>query len=238
MDQEQTIGASNYDRPLPHWVPQPVKERVIGQKNQEEWSSLINQELHADLQIEEHLPVNEEQAAGFYSQMARSIIEASNELRLPFPRTGLSTRWKDYRRSKEESSSNARVSPDEYLVQFSPVWIEQAIQLTPFPQKLEVDRLVRHEMLHLWEIIHLPEVQADTKEKLELIKQQRPGIYPEVKQLLTGKEMRAKLFELEGLKKEDTKTVRQFLYKSLILLLKKAEISRREKRRKQLGISF
>lgn len=242
MVQEIISLPTDFDRPLPNWVPTPVQERAILKKDRTEWFKIINKELHQDLEIQEHLPnTKPEQVNRFYDHALQSIMETANELHLPIPRTGVKPNWRQYELEKSQEKlpdHDAFVSPDEYLIHFSPEWIAETIELKPFSQKIEIDLVVRHEMLHFWEIIHLQKNQEQINEKLKLIRRERPEIYKEVKQQLTEREMRAQLFELEGLKKQDTKTIKQFLYKSLILLLKKAEILRREKRRKQLHISF
>jgi hypothetical protein len=238
MTQEVSNIASDFNRPLPDWVPKLIKERIADQNTHEKWIEIIGKEVKNGLHIEKHLSVKQEVANIFYSQMALEIVEAADELHLPFPSAGVSPSWSLYKSGPKETKHNAKVSPDEYILKFSPAWIINTLELPPYAQWLEIKRLVRHESFHLWEILHEPEMQANTEKQLEFIREKRPEIYSEVKRELTGKEIRAKKFELAGIKKEDTKTIRQFLIKSLTLVLMRMEISRRGKRRKQLGIDF
>lgn len=233
---------TNFDRPIPAWVPEPIRDRVIDRKDRTNWLRSVNEEIHSDLNLEKNLPsVDANRVGRFYDQLAISVVESAEELHIPIPRTSTTESWGLYRilkARKEVPDSDASESPDEYVVKIHPGKIEKLLELPSYSQKIETDLVIRHEMFHLWEEIHEPEIQEETKKQLELLRREQPGIHQEVKQTLTGKEMRARMYELEVLKKEDVKTARQFLLKSLLIVLMKAELIQRGKRRKDLKITF
>lgn len=242
MSEGQVELPTNFDRPIPTWVPEPVRNRTVDQKDRQGWLRSVNEELHSNLNLTENLPnVAVEKVEGLYGWLSNSIVESAEQLHIPIPGVRTNMIWSLYRNLKAQgkfSDRDASVSADEYSIKFDPSKLEELLEMKPFSQKIESDLVVRHEMFHLWEIIHQPEDQGETRERLELIRAEQPEIYKEVKQTLTGKEMRAKMIELDVLKNEDTKTIRQFLLKSFLILVTKAELIQREKRRKQLGISF
>lgn len=244
MEAPQVQLQTDFKKPIPDRVPTVIKDRVVGQKSEGEWFSILKEELHKALQIEENVSPelkNTQKIDNFYNKTSRAIIETSKELHLPFPGSQLRNTWsfaKYEKHTKNKDLTHASANPYEFVINFSPKWIEDTLKYPPFAQQIEINLAVRHEMFHLWERVHLPEIQEETKNKLSKIRKESPEIHKEVKELLSGKEIRARKFEILGLSNEKTKTVRNFLYKSLLLLLKKAEIKKLEKRREKLGISF
>ena len=56
MSEGQVELPTSFDRPIPSWVPEPIKERNIGQKDRVDWLKSVNEEIHQDLNLEKNLP--------------------------------------------------------------------------------------------------------------------------------------------------------------------------------------
>lgn len=234
---------SDFNRPIPEWVPQPIKDRLIKpDDNREQLVQNVKGELVRNLRIELNNPdIDSEKIKSFESTLAKSIVEASEELHIPVPGVGLTESWRSNEINQKQGRKRTRdaaVSPHSYQIDFHPQRLKELLGLSPFVQEIEIDLVVRHELLHFWDMIHLQKDQEIAADKLRIVKRERPDIYDDVKETLINTEMRAKKMELKVLSEVETTTVKQFLYKSLIILLNKLEISKREKERLKFGVDY
>jgi len=231
----------DFNIPIPHWVSERIRHRVFNQDNHDQWHQQIRSEIHQSLQIETGLPhIEEGQISLFYDLLTQSIMEVSSELNIPIPGTILFPNWHQHQYGLYHNFDNrdASVNPHEYAIKYHPQWITRMMEEDPYSLQLEINLLNRHEMFHLWQNLHYQDINDQFTQLRHKTRKLHPQLKPENIDELTSKEMGAEKFSIKGLSQEKTNNIYQFLIKSLLLLLKKQEITKKEKLRKQLGITI